>query len=446
MKRFLVGLVLLGTLPCAAIAQTQTPAVLAGHAIQPAKTFMQAPNDAPPSLHFSGKYTNGTRTDAIATVMGKSSGRPTGVLLPFEGQPLQGHSGVQYMPDGSFWILTDNGAGSKANSPDFMLHLSNYTIDFKTGQFHKKQTIFLKDPNKKIPFHITNEATQSRYLTGADFDPESFQIVNDTLWIGDEFGPYLIKADMTGTVLAIFDSKLKNTTLISPDNPSVRTPSVPTGKSEFNVKRSKGYEGMASDGRYLYPMLEGTLWDNKTSDYESKDGKSYLNILQFDTQTQQWTDKVWYYPLENSAHAIGDFNMIDAQRALVIERDDGEGVAQYACKNGDDKSQCFDNLPKFKRIYLIKFNDSNVGNFVEKLGYIDLLDIKDPNHLAKKPLSGSVFSFPFFTIENVDVIDDSHIVVGNDNNLPFSSSRQPNVADDNEMALLYVPELLKLGK
>lgn len=121
-------------------------------------------------------------------------------------------------------------------------------------------------------------------------------------------------------------------------------------------------------------------------------------------------------------------------------------MVQYACKNGDDKSQCFDNLPKFKRIYLIKFNDSNVDNFAQKLGYIDLLDIKDPNHLAKKPLSGNVFSFPFFTIENVDMVDDSHIVVGNDNNLPFSSSRQPNVADDNEMALLYVPELLKLGK
>jgi hypothetical protein len=34
-------------------------------------------------------------------------------------------------------------------------------------------------------------------------------------------------------------------------------------------------------------------------------------------------------------------------------------------------------------------------------------------------------------------------VVGNDNNLPFSSSRDPNKADDNELVLLKVPELLK---
>jgi hypothetical protein len=52
-------------------------------------------------------------------------------------------------------------------------------------------------------------------------------------------------------------------------------------------------------------------------------------------------------------------------------------------------------------------------------------------------------SFPFFTIENVDVVDATHIVVGNDNNLPFSSSRDPKKADDNELVLLEVGEFLK---
>ena len=52
-------------------------------------------------------------------------------------------------------------------------------------------------------------------------------------------------------------------------------------------------------------------------------------------------------------------------------------------------------------------------------------------------------SFPFFTIENVELVDATHIVVGNDNNLPFSSSRDPNKADDNELILLEVGEFLK---
>ena len=63
--------------------------------------------------------------------------------------------------------------------------------------------------------------------------------------------------------------------------------------------------------------------------------------------------------------------------------------------------------------------------------------------LAKKPLNNGVLTFPFFTIENVDVVDAAHIVVGNDNNLPFSSSREPNQADYNELVLLEVGELLR---
>jgi hypothetical protein len=40
-------------------------------------------------------------------------------------------------------------------------------------------------------------------------------------------------------------------------------------------------------------------------------------------------------------------------------------------------------------------------------------------------------------------VDATHIVVGNDNNLPFSSSRDPNKADDNELILLEVGDFLR---
>jgi hypothetical protein len=69
--------------------------------------------------------------------------------------------------------------------------------------------------------------------------------------------------------------------------------------------------------------------------------------------------------------------------------------------------------------------------------------IADPRKLAKKPLNAGVLTFPFFTIENVDIVDERHIVVGNDNNLPYSSSRGPNMADDSELVLLEVESFLK---
>jgi len=52
--------------------------------------------------------------------MGKSFEHPTGVVLPSKGQPIQGHSGIKVMPDGTYWMITDIGFGSKANSPGSM--------------------------------------------------------------------------------------------------------------------------------------------------------------------------------------------------------------------------------------------------------------------------------------------------------------------------------------
>lgn len=408
--------------------------------------MIPAPADAPADLRHAGKFTTAQRVEKLGSVMGLSAGRPTGISLPFDGQPVQGHSGIKRMADGSFWLLTDNGAGSKANSPDFMLHLSHYTVDFQSGQFNRQKTVFLHDPDKKVPFRITQEGTDKRYLTGADFDPESFQFAGGALWIAEEFGPYLIKADLNGKVLAVFDTKVDGKVVRSPDAPGVLMPGAPDAKpTAFDVKRSKGFEGMASskDGSKLYALLEGALWNEAAKAYENVGGKQYLRVLEFDVKSEQWTGRHWKYVLEANHHAIGDFNMIDNTTGLIIERDNGEGTADKACPADQKRTDCFHDLAKFKRVYKIEMSDANVGGEIRKIGYIDLMNIQDPQRLAKKPLTNGVLAFPFFTIENVDVVDDKHIVVGNDNNLPFSSSRDPNKADDNELVLLQVEALLK---
>ncbi|MDF3837669.1 esterase-like activity of phytase family protein [Cupriavidus basilensis] len=435
------------SLPAAAetAAAPAYPATLSGHAILPAQSFVAAPKDAPQDLQVSGKFTTGARVEKIGAVEGMSANRPTGVSLPFKGQPLQGHSGIKHMPDGTFWVLTDNGAGSKANSPDFMLYLNHYKVDFKNGKLQRLGTVFLHDPDKKVPFRIVHEGTSQRYLTGSDFDTESFQFAGGSLWIGDEFGPFLIKADLNGKVQAVYDTLVDGKVVRSPDHPAVTTPGVPGGVVDFQIKRSKGFEGMASspDGSRLYALLEGPVWHAEAKDFERVDGKEALRVLEFDTQAGKWTGRSWKYPLEANGNAIGDFNMIDATTGLIIERDNGEGTADKACPEGQKRNDCFSDIAKFKRVYKIELTDANAGGPVRKIGYIDLLNIADPDHLARKPLNDGVLKFPFFTIENVDVVDPTHIVVGNDNNLPFSSSREPNKADDNELVLLEVGEFLK---
>ncbi|UVF18296.1 esterase-like activity of phytase family protein [Microvirga terrae] len=434
--------VLLGT---SAHAQQQFPAVLAGHAILPALSFVDAPADAPADLKVSGKFTAGKRVEALGSIEGTSGDRPTGVKLPFRGQPLQGHSGIKSNGDGTFWVITDNGFGSRATSPDSMLYLNRHRIDWTKGSVERLETVFLHDPDRKVPFRIANEATEKRYLTGSDFDTESFQPIGDTIWIGDEFGPYLIKADRSGKVQAVYETLVDGKPARSPDHYAVTTPAAPNATVSFNVRRSKGYEGMAAskDGQFLYALLEGPVWDADKKQWETIDGREYLRILEFDVAGEKWTGRHWKYVLDQNGLAIGDFNMIDGTTGLVIERDNGEGTADRACPQGEKRPDCFQEPAKFKRIVKIELSDATVNGPVRKIGTTDLMQIADPDKKARKPLNDTMLTFPFFTIENVDVVDERHIVVGNDNNLPFSSSREPTRQDDNEFVLLDVADLLK---
>ena len=365
----LTALALIPALAAPTAAQDAFPARLAGHAVIPAASFVDPPADAPADLTSWGKFASGKRTESIGSVMGLSGGRPTGMGTPFKGQPLQGHSGIKRMSGGTFLVLTDNGAGAKANSPDAMLYWHRYAIDFGTGAVDRKETVFLRDPDRKVPFRIANEATDTRYLTGSDFDPESIQPVGDTIWIGEEFGPYLIRADRTGKVEAVFDTLVDGKVVRSPDNPAVTTPAVPGGTVNFEIRRSKGFEGMAAspDGRFLYPLLEGPVWNADAKDWEKEGGKEYLRILEFDIQANSWTGRHWKYVLEQNGAAIGDINMIDGSTALVIERDNGEGIPERACPEGQRRTDCFHDLPKLKRVYKIEMGDGQVGKPVRKI-------------------------------------------------------------------------------
>ena len=41
------------------------------------------------------------------------------------------------------------------------------------------------------------------------------------MWIGDELGPWLIKADMSGKVLAVFETLIDGKPARSPDHPAI---------------------------------------------------------------------------------------------------------------------------------------------------------------------------------------------------------------------------------
>jgi hypothetical protein len=431
------------------MASEEFSATLVGHAWLPAMTFVTPPEGAPGLLQISGRFT-GTgfaRTDQLYSIEGKSwiapkeTPRATGLFLPFVGQPVQGFSGIKHMGDGVFMVLVDNGFGNQKNSPDAMLMVHWIRPTWKSRRVEMVKTIFLHDSDRVLPFRLVNEHTEMRYLMGSDFDPEGMQPVGDRIWFSDEFGPYIFATDLNGKVVAFYETEVDSKIVRSPDNHSLQMPSVP-GDVMFEVRRSRGFEGMAAspDGKFLYLLFEGPLWDARKNQWESADGKQFLRIIEFDVQAGRFTGRQWKYLLEVNGNNIGDFNMISPTKGLVIERDGGEGDPRLGCK-GEPRSDCFNKPAMFKRIYLIDFAALEDG-FVRKVGYVNLMNISDPNGIAGRGATDGVFTFPFVTIENVDMVDKNHVVVGNDNNLPFSTGRTIGKADDNELILLDVGDML----
>ena len=377
----IVLLVAAAALP-ASNALAQPEATLEGRAVLPADTFAKGP----PSGNGLEDETKGGRTP------------------PFEGQPVGGVSAVLEAGNGEFQAMLDNGFGKKGNSSDFQLRTYRINPDFETanggsGEILVGEFVQLRDPDQQIPFEITNEDSEDRLLTGADFDVESVRRdAQGGLWFGDEFGPFLLHTDATGRVL---EAPIPLPDIKSPENPTLGA------EEEPNLRTSKGFEGMAisEDEGTLYPTLEGALEDDQET--------SRRYVYEFDLGSKSYTGERWQYRVEAPDNSIGDFTALGGSRFLVIERDNEQGEEAG-----------------FKKVYEVDLNREDSEGYLVKQEVLDLLSIRDPYRISEPGREGDIslgdpFSFPFQTIESVLPLGDGRLLLLNDNNYPLAWAATP---------------------
>ena len=390
--------------PSQASTSSRDP-VLVGRAVLPALTFAGLP--------------------ASGAFVVPGAGTVNGVSFPLPAQPVEGFSAiVDGRGPAEFLAMPDNGFGGKANSRDFLIRAYYIRPQFKTadggdGAVAVGDFISFRDPEHRIGFPIVNEGDTSRLLTGGDIDPESLQRGRDgDLWVGDEFGPWILHFSSTGVLLDppfAMPGEIK-----SPNNPFLNG-APPTHPN------SRGLEGMAisPDRAHLYAALEGA----KLGDPDSR--RRY--VYEFSTVERAFTGRVLQYRTETPANLVADMWAVDTHRLIVIERDTGSGLNA-----------------RFRRIYLIDLRVTDPDGFLVKTQLVDLTSIPDPDLVSLPPLHpgdvglGDPFSVTCESVEAVHLVAGNRLLVGCDNNLP-NSGRNPGLPDDSEFILVDVPGLRGVG-
>lgn len=417
-----LGLCLAGLLlPVAGLAQTLT-----GWARMPAASFA----DGPSAGQFAAANPWGTH-------------RP-----PFPSQPVQGFSAVLASGrDDVFHFLVDNGFGAQGNSRDALLRAYAVRIDWRTATggsgrvqpvdwrrgdvlpgFDSRSRIELDDAQHRLGLPIEAEQLhhggdpaqpkldptlrERRLLTGADFDPESFQRDRrGHFWFGDEFGPYLLNTDARGRVL---QAPISLPGVYSPQHAAVRR-----GQASANLPASGGFEGMAicPDGRRLFTLLERPV---------TGDPEGTLRFNEFDLERGAWSERMLRYRLHPEGTHIGDLVAVDDSRFLVIERNASTATAP--------------DPPPFKRVFLVDSAGVPDGGELHKRELLDLMRLDDPDDLDGD--GQRQFQFPYVTIENLLLLDAQTLLVANDNNFPYGGGRRA-AADDTEFLRIRLPEPLR---
>ncbi|WP_433824724.1 esterase-like activity of phytase family protein [Actinoplanes sp. CA-015351] len=340
-----------------------------------------------------------------------------GITPPFPGQPIPGFSAVITSDKpGRFLAMPDNGFGAKNNSADFLLRAYDIKPAFGTHQVAIKGHISFRDPGHKIPFPIVNENTRDRLLTGADFDIESLaRDAQGNLWIGDEFGPYLIKVDRTGKVL--------QAPIPLPDGgKSPQSPDLAAGETA-TVPASRGFEALAvsRDGTTLYPILEGARIDDA-------DQRRRI-VYEFSVVKNAYTGRTWSFRVDDASLLVGDAAVLDGRRLLLIERDNAMGVQT-----------------RIKRLVTTDLDQAGAGGALPRRTVTDLMRIADPRGVSTPARPGEygvgpLFSFPLQSVESVLPLGGDRVLVANDNNFPGNDGRIPGKADDTELITITVPGL-----
>jgi len=235
-------------------------------------------------------------------------------------------SGIAYTGIGNRYIAVDD-RGPSDGAAEFRDRFQTFEIAVSPGQSPAVAVTLISTTllTTEDGAHLVGSAKTLDAAAPARslrFDPEGVRLSpTGTLWIADEYGPWLDEFSMNG-------KRLRR--LSVPPAFLLAHPSA-DAKKELQAKSgrqpNRGMEGLAisPDGSKLYGIMQSPLLQDHALDDAGKRKGTNIRILEITPATGKTRQLL--YTLSSPSHGVNEILAINDHQFLVLERDGKAGAA-----------------------------------------------------------------------------------------------------------------------
>lgn len=239
---------------------------------------------------------------------------------------LGGFSGVEYLGEDRYLLLSDRGPGDGIANYACRVHEVRILRRGAGGEdfgIELVATTLLRDEKGRNLVGLAAAIDGPRAADSLRFDPEGIRRGRDgVIWLSDEYGPAVVGFDAQG---------LRAKELKLPAHFGIACASAEPGKEDAlnrcGRQENRGMEGLAisRDGKKLYGLMQGPLLQDGARDEKGERAGCYCRIVEIDVDIANGATREFLYLLDHPSLGLNEIVAMDEGRFLVIERDGKEG-------------------------------------------------------------------------------------------------------------------------
>lgn len=222
-------------------------------------------------------------------------------------------------------VASDRGPGDGSTAFRCRFHvieLAPPSAEAREVKVSIERTVMLTTSDARPFWGNTGNYKSDDQTLGLRLDPEGVRVsAMNTLWISEEYGPWIDEFSMDGLHLRRIAPPARFRIARPDGDPERELPPHNTSGRQPN----RGFEGLAitPDGERLYAILQGPLIQDGALDGENERTGRNVRVLEVTIATGAMREFV--YPMNSAAFGISEIVAFSQTGMLVLERDGRAG-------------------------------------------------------------------------------------------------------------------------